>query len=145
VSYGNVNMSVKIASSGNNADVPLNELQHLPCTVKMDEAANVKSYFLTKFEDKNGKQSLQATFRGRLLDGSLIHLPENYCGYVLNERKKPFSEEEDRTLEVTGKFKYFIQWHLDSQYSSTNVTARACSTWPGQLAEAIHKPISSED
>ena len=121
------------------------ELHHLPCKVKVDEVANVKSYFIPNHDEKNGRKSLQATFRGRLLDGKTINVPENYCGYVLAEKKKPFSEDENRTFEISGKFENFTQWYLDSQYSSDNVTARACSTWPGQLAEAIHKHVVLEN
>ena len=125
-------------------DLPTVELHHLPCKVNTNESANVKSYFCPKVVESNGKQSLRSTFRGRLLDGKTVKLPSNYCGYILTEKQKPFSEEENREVAVTGKFDSFTKWYLDSQFLGSNATENVCSTWAGHLAEAVHGLIEPQ-
>ena len=138
-------MNISINSLDNDSSIPLVKLHHLPCKIKADEAVEVNSYFTPKTVKMNGKEVFRAMFRGHLLDGKTIAVPENYCGYILSEKKKPFSEEEVRTLELSGKFETFTQWHLDSQYLSNSLAEKLCSTWTGHLADAIHKPVAVED
>ena len=129
-----------------NEGLPDVVLHHLPCKIKVDENyANTKSFFSPKVATVSNRETLQATFRGRLLDGKVIKLPDNYCGYTLEENERPLSEEEKRELKVSGKFQEFTQWYIDSQCIGSNLTEHACTTWAGKLADAIHKPIEPDD
>lgn len=52
------------------------KVQHLPCEIQYTGGAPISTYFVVK-EDEEGKE---ATFRGRLLKGEVISLPENTAG-----------------------------------------------------------------
>lgn len=58
-----------------------------------------------------------ASFRGYPLHGESVKLPEGYCGLVISESQKPFSENEDRTLKVQMKFKDIYYWNWDQPTS----------------------------
>ena len=51
-------------------------VQHLPCQIQYTGGAPISTYFVVN-GDKEGKE---ATFRGRLLKGEVISLPENITG-----------------------------------------------------------------
>lgn len=54
-------------------------VQHLPCEIQYTGGAPISTYFVVK-EDAEGKE---ATFRGRLLKGEVISLPEKTSGLLV--------------------------------------------------------------
>nr|CAB3265616.1 ribonuclease H2 subunit C-like [Phallusia mammillata] len=117
-------------------------LNHMPCTIDGNEKANVSTYFRPQQTSQNSlKNVLRSSFRGRPLEGKTINIPDGYVGLIFEEKRKPFSEDEDRTLDLTHSFDCFQQWYLDSQYLSKNTVQGACETWTRHIAAAIHEPI----
>jgi ribonuclease H2 subunit C len=58
----------------------------LPCCIKHDGPTEVSHYFKPKptgIVREDGLQLQQSHFRGRLLEGSTLHLPPNYSGSYL--------------------------------------------------------------
>nr|XP_039255546.1 ribonuclease H2 subunit C-like [Styela clava] len=119
------------------------KLHHLPCNIKTNDAANISTFFQPTMKETNGKEVRSATFRGRPLDGEVMAPPDGYVGFVVREKRKPFSEDEDRTLDVVGKFDSFTKWHLDSKYTSDSTIDKAVSVWPA-IAKGIHSPIEPQ-
>ena len=135
-------MSISINTDTKNLpDVPLH---HLPCKIDANEKADVKSFFIPKVEQVNNTSVYKASFRGYPLDGKIIEIPNEYSGYIMNEKNKPFSEEITRQIDVIGKFKTLTKWYLDSQYYGNNAMENVCSIWVDNLAKAIHEPIDPE-
>lgn len=133
-------MSIKL-----NCQLPSEKqtLNHMPCAIDGNEEANVSSYFRPQPKQDGLKSTLRSSFRGRPLEGKTIVLPEGYVGLVFTEKRKPFIEDEARTLDLTSTFESFQQWYLDSQYLSKNTVETACTSWTKDIAAAIHDPIDS--
>lgn len=68
---------------------------------------------------------LEGSFRGHLLNGKEMTVPEGYKGVTLSEHKKPDSETEDRSLHVTGAFSQFTYWNFDKIPSDSDALKRA--------------------
>lgn len=75
-----------------------------------------------KNEDK--KTILQASFRGRPLQGREMTLPHDYCGHILTGNKS------------TNKFSTFTYWNWDEIPNDRDVVAKAFQ-WI-DIANAIH-------
>ena len=58
-------------------------------------------------------------------------------GLVLNEKRKPFTEDEDRELHITHNFKSFTYWNLDSK-PNCNDAIQTAMQWPN-VAKAVSK------
>nr|XP_054759443.1 ribonuclease H2 subunit C-like [Lytechinus pictus] len=84
----------------------------------------------------------QVSFRGRLLRGQEIPIPEGYKGVILKEPSKPFTEDEDRTLKATHSFDKFTYWNLETAPSTNDMIQRALA-WTN-IASAVHSPVSSD-
>jgi len=114
------------------------DLHHLPCKVDYNgEISTLPQYFKPKM---NGNSS-NAVFRGKLLDGKCIKLPEIYAGLMINERHASFGEDESRAFDVCGRFDKFTQWHMESQFTNKDTLQSTCSTWLNILSPALHDPI----
>ncbi|XP_002126484.3 ribonuclease H2 subunit C-like [Ciona intestinalis] len=134
-------MSVDIRLDQTFEKVPQVNLHHIPCKIEANESANISKFFCPKSVKTESKETLSASFRGRPLDGKKITLPDGYIGAVITEKQRPFSEEENRALDVTGKFKVFTKWYLGSQFAGGNSMDKACLTWTSNLASVIHDPV----
>ena len=131
-------MSISINCNGPTSNQDKITLNHLPCKVDCDGDANtLPMYFKPKGHDK----SYTVVFRGTLLEGKTVKMPDAYTGLVLNEKNKPFGEDEARTFNVLGRFDDFTQWYVESQHSSKSTMDLACQTWLNHLSPAIHDPI----
>ena len=60
-------------------------LHHMPCAIKCDGYAGVSTYFQSTVEQK-GEDKLEARFRGRLLEGRNVNLPQDVQGFVFREK-----------------------------------------------------------
>ena len=131
-------MSISVQSKSPLEAEELTELNHLPCKIDFNgEITTLPQYFKPKC---NGNSST-AVFRGILLDGKSTKLPEDYSGLIINEKNKPFGEEESRTFSVCGRFSDFTQWYVESQYTSKDTITPTCDVWLNQLSPALHNPI----
>ncbi|KAM5138550.1 ribonuclease H2 subunit C [Mantella aurantiaca] len=112
-------------------------LHLLPCVIQSQGAANVREFFTPALREGSGGK--EVSFRGRILRGQEVTVPDGYMGIVLKEDNKPFSEEEDRSLTVRSSFQSFTQWNLETPPSADDVLVMSLS-WP-KIAAAIHAPV----
>eukprot|EP00042_Codosiga_hollandica_P020407 m.66002 g.66002 ORF g.66002 m.66002 type:complete len:125 (-) comp49838_c0_seq1:9-383(-) len=96
--------------------------------------ANVAAYF-TPHIAQQPDGSLTSSFRGRLLRGAHVALPEGYTGKILRETSKG---TQNRQAEVVGSFKSFTYWNLETPPRETDNIRKALG-WI-ELAKAIHDP-----
>ena len=81
------------------------KLHSLPFNIQSNEATNVKDYFQVT-QTENGTK--EATFRGRLLVGKDISIPENTQGILLSEN----DEDSEAQYNVRGEFNTITVWYL---------------------------------
>lgn len=112
-------------------------LHLLPCVIHRQGPAKVTEYFTPAIREAPGGK--EVSFRGRVLRGQEVTVPEGYMGIVLKEDNKPFSEEEDRSLTVRTTFQSFMQWNLETPPSADDVLVRSLA-WP-KIAAAVHTPV----
>ncbi|XP_052748348.1 ribonuclease H2 subunit C [Galleria mellonella] len=107
----------------------------IPCKVDEDGPANVRRFFEPYIcEDENGE--LSATFRGHLLNGTRMQLPDGYRAIVVTEAKRPLAENADRRFQVAGGFKQVMYWNWDKKPSKNDNLVKALD-WV-DIAEAVH-------
>mmetsp|Transcript_421 Transcript_421/g.555 ORF Transcript_421/g.555 Transcript_421/m.555 type:complete len:146 (+) Transcript_421:64-501(+) len=131
-----------------NSSVQQIEIQNLPCKINHDGEANVEDYFLTKplhsttqeTEDGSPKK-LQASFRGRLLKGEQLKLPEDVNGVIYKEAVCPeeAQEECDRYWVAESQFNSMMLWGHDALPLESHPMHGALE-W-SKLAEVIHNPV----
>merc|ERR1711976_443368 len=109
----------------------------LPCHVDYDGQCKANEFFHNCTREKTGEGYI-ASFRGRPLDGKSVRIPEGFTGYVLEEPRKEFGEEENRTFRAVKKFKEFTLWNLDKPPSDYDKYPNAMK-WI-DIAAAIHTP-----
>ncbi|XP_053622923.1 ribonuclease H2 subunit C [Plodia interpunctella] len=107
----------------------------LPCKIEEDGPANVHKYF-EPYVQENENGELTATFRGRLLNGTKMSLPQGYEAIVVTETKRPLAENADRRFQVAGGFKELTYWNWDKVPSRNDNLVKALD-WM-DIAEAIH-------
>lgn len=71
---------------------------------------------------------LTSSFRGRLLNGETIKFPNNYKCFVVDETRKPLSEDSKRNLFTSSKFTELTYWNWD-QRTSENDSIRKMFDW----------------
>ncbi|XP_039762588.1 ribonuclease H2 subunit C [Pararge aegeria] len=108
---------------------------YIPCQVEEDGPANVSEYFEPYVVD-NGNGELSATFRGHPMDGVKMSLPDGYRAVIVEEGKRPLSEDAERKFQVSGGFKEIIYWNWDKKPSRNDNLAKSL-VWM-DIAEAIH-------
>lgn len=83
----------------------------LPCNIHHDGPAPVQNYFQTQPIVKgqsSDKQHSIANFRGRLLEGLTVDLPQSTVGCVIHTNRG------DNSLEVHSTFKSMTIWEHDT-------------------------------
>lgn len=143
--------SIKLSRDDNLSVVNLSGHVHqLPCCVKYDGSCAVSDYFKPKSAGigVDGLKVEEVHFRGRKLQGATILLPAGYSGFVLGKRsheKRKTSDMSERDLywEMKAKFDKLTYWNHDSLPSQDDAFARSFHWFP--LAEALHKPATTED
>uniref|UniRef100_A0A182HG17 Uncharacterized protein n=2 Tax=Anopheles arabiensis TaxID=7173 RepID=A0A182HG17_ANOAR len=111
------------------------KLQYIPATIKGDGPANLEQFF-TPYTETQRDGTLCNALRGYPLRGKATSLPAGYTGVMLQETKKPLSDEDDRTLTFAGAFRDYTYWNYDRQPSRNDPMAKALG-WL-QLAEVLH-------
>ncbi|KAK9152419.1 hypothetical protein Syun_010728 [Stephania yunnanensis] len=93
----------------------------------------------------------EAFFRGRKLEGLRVPVPDGYEGYVLGKKKNQRGKRKDsdscdddsNSWETCASFRNITYWNHDS-FPSQNDAFLRCFHW-FSVAEALHKPVRSED
>ncbi|KAK7329895.1 hypothetical protein VNO77_24076 [Canavalia gladiata] len=117
-------------------------VHQLPCCIKHDGPASVSHYFKPKPSGvgDEGLALQQAHFRGRLLQGTTLHLPQGYRGFILGKKT---SEENSHSWETKATFHDITYWNHDYLPSHNDDFFRA-SHWL-TLAKALHNPVTPEE
>ena len=126
-------------------------VHHMPCAIKCDGYAGVSTYFQSTVEQK-GEDKLEARFRGRLLEGRNINLPQNVQGYVFREKAlanaagalagegdASTEEECERAWSVEGKFSKLTYWTHDKVMSEHDHIPQTLD-WM-RHANVLHAPL----
>ncbi|XP_058053501.1 ribonuclease H2 subunit C [Anopheles bellator] len=111
------------------------ELHYLPATIDGDGPANVEKFF-TPYTTECQDGTVQNALRGYPLQGKAMALPAGHTGVILQETKKPLSDDEDRNLTFAGAFRDFTYWNYDRNPSRNDPLAKALN-WL-QLSEVLH-------
>eukprot|EP00795_Rhopilema_esculentum_P009366 gene9366-17071_t len=142
--------AIRISPIQPNGDCSKGRMHLIPCKVKYSGEASIKEYFESTIRDVNESLSgesdakvKEASFRGRPLKGKLIDVPENYEGIVFKEERKPYSDEEERTLIPKSRFDEFLYWNLDNKPTENDNIFRAMK-WI-QIAQVVHGNQTLED
>ncbi|XP_031567516.1 ribonuclease H2 subunit C-like [Actinia tenebrosa] len=137
--------NVVVNSSSLDSAVETTRIHLMPCTIHHNGDADVASYFdpivdgvavKTESGSNTNDKDLSGSFRGRILKGTTVSLPVGYNGYVLKEDRKPYTDEEDRTLRATHKFSQFNYWNLETPPSENDAMTKAMQ-WI-DIASALH-------
>ncbi|KAK2412711.1 ribonuclease H2 subunit C protein [Trifolium repens] len=119
----------------------------LPCCIKHDGPTEVSHYFKPKptgVVGEDGLQLQQSHFRGRLLEGTTLHLPSNYSGFVLGKKSSPKkSGESSDSWETSATFNDITYWNHDYVPSQNDDFFRAFH-WL-TVAKALHTPVTPEE
>lgn len=124
------------------------EVHLLPCQVQHTGYAPVKEYFGTAEShtayvgDKDlpvaDSKNKVATFRGRLLNGTEVDLPDGTVGAILSTTGH---QKDDKELwEVESSFKTFTHWNFDRPTLPTDTPQRWMEWF--EIAKAVHEPVS---
>jgi len=107
-------------------------LQHIPAKIDYEGPANVKNFF-TNFTSQNEKESntpLFNAFRGRPLNGRIVHLPKNYSAWVIqsaNRNSSNVSEDETKSVKYVpmARTNKITVWNYDKEGDLDNPLSRA--------------------
>uniref|UniRef100_A0A8W8HVV2 Uncharacterized protein n=1 Tax=Magallana gigas TaxID=29159 RepID=A0A8W8HVV2_MAGGI len=86
-------------------------------------------------------EMLTATFRGRPLNGKIERVPSGYTSIIMKEQRRPFTEEEERTVTVTHTFDKFHYWNLDKKPSADDRFSQMLD-WV-ELSKTLHSPTEA--
>ncbi|XP_077283523.1 uncharacterized protein LOC143909415 [Arctopsyche grandis] len=89
--------------------------------------ASVSQYWRPHLQH-NDDGTLVTSFRGRRLNGQVLVFPDSYKGFVINEKRKPLSEEASRQFNVSRKFTKTTYWNWDKR-TSENDSIRRMMDW----------------
>ncbi|KAI1712471.1 ribonuclease h2 non-catalytic subunit domain-containing protein [Ditylenchus destructor] len=91
-----------------------NEIHSMPVSIDFTGSAPVSQYF---FQEDLANGNKAATFRGRLLYGQEMKLPESYRIHVVKE--KTSNSEPSKIFEVESSRPEFTTWEYDFETSET--------------------------
>uniref|UniRef100_A0A915DTN3 Uncharacterized protein n=1 Tax=Ditylenchus dipsaci TaxID=166011 RepID=A0A915DTN3_9BILA len=98
-----------------NPDKAKEKLHSIPCKVEFTGASPVSQYF----EEENLLNgNIAATFRGRLLYGQEVALPEKYCIFATKESEA--HPGSSKSLQIESTFKKFNSWDYDCETSASS-------------------------
>ncbi|CBI27176.3 hypothetical protein VitviT2T_000140 [Vitis vinifera] len=126
-------------------------IHQLPCCIKYNGPCSVSHYFKPKHTgiEVEGLKVEEAFFRGRKLQGTTIHLPEGYSGFVLGKKSSNTtkstgtSEGNMNRWETNAKFQAITFWNHDNLPSQDDSYVRSFH-WLA-VSKALHKPAMAED
>lgn len=146
----------KCSVSLNTADIAEERcVAHLmPCSIHLNGPASVSKYFqpvVSRSTHNESDDILEASFRGRPLQGRVVELPSDYVGIVLKkeDNKGPQGDTaEDRNDEnqrwtPIHQFDKFTYWNWDKQPSANDTVVKALD-WL-EIAKVIHEPARKKD
>ncbi|XP_058199112.1 uncharacterized protein LOC131314485 isoform X2 [Rhododendron vialii] len=144
--------SIDLSSFNDSTAVDLKgQVHQLLCCIKYDGPSSVSHYFKPKSIgiEVDGLKMEEAYFRGRKLQGTTVHLPRGYSGFVigkesLGKRKaSDQSEEISNFWEMKAKFQSITFWNHDSLPSQDDAFVRSFH-WL-TVTKALHQSVTPED
>ncbi|XAR56164.1 hypothetical protein NMG60_11036525 [Bertholletia excelsa] len=144
--------SIDLSSGGQSTAVDLTgQVHQLPCCIKYDGPCSVSDYFKPKSTgiEVDGLNVEEAYFRGRKLQGTTIHLPQDYSGFILGKKNvykgkaSDQSEADSNCWKVNARFQSITFWNHDSLPSQDDACLRSLH-WL-TIAKALHRPVKFED
>ena len=133
------------------------ELQFIPAEIRHNGPAEIKTYFgnfiVAKREDSSpegleGDKStkLEATLRGRPLDGEIIKMPEGFKAVVFQAGGETAlggdSAEKTETMRAIKKLDRFTYWNYDKRPSKEDKFRQALQFV--DLAKVMHEESDEE-
>lgn len=113
--------------------VPSSSVSRMPCEIKYNGSAPVSEYFVVNDDNK----VKEAMFRGRLLKGERVSLPDNMEGFIylvwlfiglMLVRKK--DQQGKDVYEVAASFDEMTDWNTDSMPDKLLPTSvSSCIQW----------------
>ncbi|XP_046855059.1 ribonuclease H2 subunit C-like [Xenia sp. Carnegie-2017] len=113
----------------------------LPCKIEHNGEAEVDEYFQSCIKD-DGKGMKKVSFRGRMLMGEKVAIPDGYSGYLLRENRKPVTDDQDRSFRAIKRFSEFTHWNLEDR-PCLNDKIRKAMQWI-YISSAIHQPVKTD-
>lgn len=107
--------SLDISCFTKDKSFPSGNLEHLPCRVMYDGPALVDTYMI-KDHDPTTNQ-FTTTFRGRLLQGATVTLPEKYSCVLIS----PGTQAKQQDWVCAGKFSECLKWCHDEKPADSNL------------------------
>eukprot|EP00884_Botryococcus_braunii_P009451 jgi/Botrbrau1/18507/Bobra.0072s0085.1 len=122
---------------------PMPALHLLPCSIQYEGEAKVSGYFqpVSTGRSVDGLAILNARFRGRILQGAAISLPENFVGYIT--KPSSISEPISHQQEVEETFRDFAYWNHERPPAKGD-PLRKCFEWL-ELATEVHSAVTPEE
>nr|CAG4638842.1 EOG090X0IC1 [Cyclestheria hislopi] len=114
------------------------DIHFMPCKINHDGPASVSGFFLP-YVEKTSDNVYEASFRGYPLQGQQIDLPKGSTGLVIQEMKKPLSEDSQKHALVTKTFTSFKYWNWDFPPSKDDQIQQAMD-WI-TLSKVIHDDV----
>ncbi|XP_074605496.1 uncharacterized protein LOC141858603 [Brevipalpus obovatus] len=114
----------------------------IPCEIHHTGKANTDKYFeSTVSSSKEDSKRLNASFRGRPLNGIRVDLPDQFTGLVCNKEKA--NKRNDIKLNAIKEFHTLTLWNYDCK-PTENDTAVQALKWL-EVSSAIHQPVVKEE
>ncbi|KAH7711911.1 hypothetical protein AAVH_20755 [Aphelenchoides avenae] len=127
-----------VVFKGNASRAPAGEIHSMPCRIDYTGPANVSNYFRPE-RHESGEEAV--TFRGRLLNGTDVKLPEGYRLHVTRE-KPAQGVEGTRMFVVEGSTDSFKLWDFDREPHARNPLQKALACV--KIAEVLAAPDDEE-
>ncbi|KAG8224284.1 hypothetical protein J437_LFUL005089 [Ladona fulva] len=129
-------MILKLKHSQTQKKLSNDDIHLMPCRIHAEGQYKITEYF-KPYIDNEKSDEMKASFRGRSLQGKVVHLPENYIGVVAQAGKSP--DTETKNLFVTSTFASMTFWNWDKPPSKNDPFLKAMD-WI-EIAEALHAPV----
>lgn len=114
----------------------------VPCEIHHTGSANTNKYFESTISvSKETSKRLNASFRGRPLDGISVDLPDQFTGLVCD--KETGNKKSDIKLNATKEFHTLRLWNYDCLPTENDTTVQALK-WL-EVSSAIHQPVVKEE
>jgi len=114
------------------------KLHYLPFFVGYEGSAPVQQYFIP---EGGPTETLRASFRGRLLQGKTLSIPEGYDGVILQQGRSTGSGQKKWT--VAGRFNEWVYWNHDTPPQAGDLPQQWME-WP-LLAKQLHQQVTEDE
>lgn len=108
----------------------------MPLTVDYEGSASVANYFETTVIKEEGRDTLEASFRGRPLKGLEVQLPAGYFGAIIKR-------ENNTVISKVGEFNQIFYWKYDAEPFEGDPLPSSLNWF--KVSSALHESSSESD